>query len=97
MIRSSMIALAALIGAATFTASAQADVAVVGYGGQSYDQPAQQGYGEDNSYQQASYTCHYHEKRVKVKVVWYDSYGYPHYKFVWKTIQVCHKHYSSSY
>ena len=84
MIRSSMIALAALIGAATFTASANADVAVIGY-------------GDDGSYQQASYTCHYHQKRVKVKVVWYDDYGYPHDKFVWKTVQVCHKHYSSSY
>ena len=86
MIRSSMIALAALIGAATFATSANA-------GGYSY---GDQNYNDD-SYQQVSYTCHYHQKRVKVKVVWYDDYGYPHYKFVWKTIQVCHKHYSSSY
>ena len=87
MIRNALIGLGAVSLAALGASAANAG----SYGGYNDNYS---GYNDDN-YQPVGYYCHYHTKKVRVKVlVGYDYYGNPIYKYRYKYVRYCHKHYN---
>jgi hypothetical protein len=84
MIRNALLGAAAVSLAALGATAANAG----SYGGyNSYD-------GYDNYQDASSYYCHYHTKKIRVKVlVGYDYYNNPIYKYRYKYVKYCHKHY----
>lgn len=94
MFRKTLIGLAAVaaiattMGAAATTASANTTIKF-GFGFGGYNDGYYNGY-DDVTY--GSYHCHKKFKWVKVKVVFYDDYGYPHTKWKWvkKVVKFCH-------